>query len=169
MPSGEQMHDLQQRSEDTAVDPSVSSMSPGESEYATRLTKVEEQLNELETYLRLDLGGAVPDAIRNVVEERVARYREAVEESAEAAAVAAAQGAVNATQAKVAGIDQEIHTMLSKLATSRADVKALRQRDHQWMSECLQLRVEQEALRGRLTMVRTPPVCALLAAITHAV
>ena len=166
MPSGEQMHDLQQRSEDTAVDPTVSSMYPGESDYATRLTKVEEQLNELETYLRLDLGGAVPDAIRNVVEERVARYREAVEESAEAAAVAAAQCAVNATQAKVA---QEIHTLLSKLATSRADVKALRQRDHQWMSECLQLRVEQEALRGRLTMVRTPPVCALLAAITHAV
>lgn len=149
------MHDVRQPSEVAAVDHPLATASPGKSDYATRLAKIEAQLDDLDTYLHLDLGGAVPDAIRNVVEERVAHYRQAVEESAEAAAVAAAQEAVNATRVKVAEMDQAIRTMLSQLATLRAEVKELRQRDHQWMSECLQLRAEQEALRGRLTMVRT--------------
>ena len=156
------MRDGRPLSEDAAADHQPPRpASPGKSDFATSLQKVEAhlarveaRLDDLDTYLRLDLGSAVPDAVRNAVEERIARYREAVEERAEAAAIAATQEAVNAVQAKVAQVDQEIRTMRSQLAALRAEVQELRQRDHQLMSECFQVRAEHEALRARIETVR---------------
>lgn len=159
------MDHLQQLSE--VVHPPTTD-SPGEPNYAARLAKVEAQVDDLDNYLRLDLGGAVPDTIRNAVEERVARYRDAVEESAEAAAAVAAQEAVNATQHKFSEMDEEIHMMRSQLKTLRAEALELRQRDHRWMSECLQLRAEQEALRGQLTMVCLLHTTSAVLVMTHA-
>lgn len=163
----ERIHDVRQLSEVAAADHSPSTESPGKPDYATRLDKVEAQLDDLDHYLH-DFGGRVPDTIRHEVEERIGRHREAMEESAEAAAVAAAQEAVNATQRKVSEMDQEIRTLVSQLKTLRAEVRELRQRDHQWMSKCLQLSAEQEALRGQLAMVRLLHAAIDLPARTHA-